>query len=316
MKKSIILFYILLIVGFVAAQQEQQYSQYLLNPFTINPSVAGTEDFIDAQMGLRSQWSGFSGAPTTTYITAHGTLGKVPHQYHFKKEHKNWHGVGMQLYNDRTGAFNRSAFLFAYAYNTSVTHKIRLSLGAYAGGKFVQIDQSHWENIGDEDDGLFQRDLQSGMKPDLHFGATLYHPNFFVSLIGANLISTSFSSNVEFQSRNRPHYYLQAGLRLKASSTTTITPSLLVRYVLSVPPSVNASVKIDWDNQLWVGTSVRMIESFNVFVGGRLMDKVDLSYAFEWSFSKLRSYNFGTHELIIGLRIIHPKNIICPSKFW
>ena len=59
-----------------------------------------------------------------------------------------------------------------------------------------------------------------------------------------------------------------------------------------------------------------MIEALNLFAGININKVFDLSYAFEWSFSRLRNYNSGTHELIIGLRLNHGKNITYPSKYW
>ena len=66
----------------VYTQQQPQYSQYMLNNMAINPAYAGMNGAICANLDDRLQWVGFSGAPTTTSITAddffrtlHGGIG-------------------------------------------------------------------------------------------------------------------------------------------------------------------------------------------------------------------------------------------------
>ena len=98
------------LVSFVClAQQEQQYSQYMLNQFALNPAIAGTEDFIDVIIGARKQWAGFESSPTTSFVTAHMTLGKEDHQFHHNNEHKSWHGVGVQGFVDHTRPISRTS---------------------------------------------------------------------------------------------------------------------------------------------------------------------------------------------------------------
>ena len=58
MRKPLSCFFTLLALWVAAgasAQQRAQYSQYMLNPFVLNPAVAGLEDFIDVRMGYRAQ---------------------------------------------------------------------------------------------------------------------------------------------------------------------------------------------------------------------------------------------------------------------
>jgi type IX secretion system PorP/SprF family membrane protein len=72
-------FYILLIIiAFASAAKAQQlphYTQYLMNPFVINPAVAGIENYWDIKASHRHQWAGLQDAPVTSYLTAHGPLG-------------------------------------------------------------------------------------------------------------------------------------------------------------------------------------------------------------------------------------------------
>ena len=41
------------------AQQAAQYTQYMVNPYLMNPALSSVEDMIDIKTGYRTQWVGF-----------------------------------------------------------------------------------------------------------------------------------------------------------------------------------------------------------------------------------------------------------------
>ena len=51
------------------AQQEAQYSNYNMNSFMLNPAVAGSKAFLNAKLGMRSQWVGIEGSPQTQFAS-------------------------------------------------------------------------------------------------------------------------------------------------------------------------------------------------------------------------------------------------------
>lgn len=306
------------------AQQEQQYSQYMINQFVLNPAIAGTEDFIDINLGYRKQWTGLDGSPLTYYVSAHGTLGKKTHQFHHRGEHGTWHGIGFQAFNDITGPLKRNSFLGSYAFNLPLSKKTRLSMGTFIGFKQLSTNHNYWENIKDNQDGLFATDLKSGLQPDVHFGGVVYNPNYFINVAVFQLLgnkinfhhSTHFSDGERGQGSLNRHVFMSGGIKMYTGPDLSFTPSIMFKYVATAPLSVDLNVKATYKNMYWAGVSHRMLEAVNVFVGMEIHRQLDVSYAFEWSLTKLKSYNNGTHEIIVGLRLIHPKLIECPSKFW
>lgn len=311
---------ILTLISLVSiAQQEQQYSQYMLNQFALNPAIAGTEDFIDVILGARKQWAGFESSPTTVFISGHMTLGKEVHQFHHSGEHKSWHGVGIQAFSDKTGPIGRTSLLFAYAYNIPLTSELRLSSGAYVGFKQWKTNQDQWRNIDDESDYLFANDLNSGLLPDLHLGMCLYSPRFYVNVSAFSLIQNDLGlsvNNPTGDATQRTHFFLNGGLRLWLNETTQITPSTMVKYVNGTPLSLDLNGKVTHNNSFWYGFSYRIQDAFNVFVGAEFMPQIYASYAFEWSHTAIGRHIMGTHEIILGFRFKNPKIVDCPSKYW
>jgi type IX secretion system PorP/SprF family membrane protein len=61
------------------AQQLWRRTQFAINPFLVNPAIAGTENQIPLYISYRNQWTGFKGAPTTMLASGHmkgpGNLG-------------------------------------------------------------------------------------------------------------------------------------------------------------------------------------------------------------------------------------------------
>ena len=76
MKRIISLFMLMGMAVLVQAQQRPHYTQYVINPFIINPAIAGIDNYADLKMSVRDQWTGLNGAPKTTYLTIHGPIGK------------------------------------------------------------------------------------------------------------------------------------------------------------------------------------------------------------------------------------------------
>ena len=301
------------------AQIGQQYSQYLINPFTINPAISSTEDYIDVQMGYRSQWTGFQGgtSPRTAYATTYRTIGKPFYHMHYKAEHKNWHGVGAHVYDDKSGPIHRNAFLVAYSYNIGITKKTRLSVGSFMGIKQLRTNVDYWVDIEDNTDLLFSHNLNSGIQPELQLGAVLYAEDYFITLAAHDVIPQNTSLTYDGNNtENQNQVFMSAGFKTRLNKNTKITPSVFVKYASNSPLAVDLNVKVDHNSDYWYGVSTRYKESVNVFAGLNINMAYDITYAFEWSYSKLSAFNSGTHEIILGLRLQHPNIMVDPSKFW
>ncbi|MEQ1676831.1 MAG: PorP/SprF family type IX secretion system membrane protein, partial [Chitinophagaceae bacterium] len=141
-------------------QQRPHYTQYILNPYILNPALTGVENYTDLKVSTRDQWVGLNGAPKTSYLTIHAPIGKNDYRtsatsYQVPGENPRgryyWenytaaephHGIGMTLVNDRTGSFNRFTANLSYAYHLGLTPTTNLSAGFAAGITNVSIDRT------------------------------------------------------------------------------------------------------------------------------------------------------------------------------
>jgi type IX secretion system PorP/SprF family membrane protein len=74
MKKILLLLLIVISGVTVFAQQDPLYSQYMMNPFIINPAYSGMTTDLNASVMYRKQWAGFEGSPVTFNANAHMAL--------------------------------------------------------------------------------------------------------------------------------------------------------------------------------------------------------------------------------------------------
>ena len=123
---TLLLFFASLISFKLSAQQQPQYTHYILNHFAINPAVAGGKPCLDATLGYRNQWVGFEGAPKTAFGSFHTSFGTN------KFNPNNKHGIGALVVSDRFGPFRRVKLKVAYAYHFQLTRKILMSAGIFA----------------------------------------------------------------------------------------------------------------------------------------------------------------------------------------
>src|SRR5688572_16395144 len=112
MKKGMIIMICLLSGGFVSAQQQTLFSNYLLNPYLYNPAYAGTVEGNQFTIGYRNQWVGFDGAPKTYMVSGFGNLKKKPKMV-----------VGGQITTERIGLLQRTTFHGTYTYILKINKK-------------------------------------------------------------------------------------------------------------------------------------------------------------------------------------------------
>lgn len=297
----------------------------MVNPYTINPAVGGTEDFIDIKLGYRKQWVGLDAAPRTFYLTGHGTLGKEfnARGYHHKGENNNWHGVGAYVYGDKTGPISRTSFYGQYAYNMALTKDVRLSVGSFFGFKQFSYDATGLRRE-DDNDAVLPDKRMTKVVPDMSLGFWTYSKYWYFGASAFQLLQnnitfeelTSSEEDIQENGNLVSHYFVTGGVRVPISREMTVIPSFALKGVQPAPASLDVNVKLDYNDQYFGGISYRAGDSFAGIIGAVINKMWEVSYSYDYTTSDLRQVSSGSHEIIIGVRIKHPDHVICASKFW
>lgn len=307
----------------LAAQQEQQYTQYMVNSFVLNPAVAGSENFIDLKAGYRQQWTGQELAPRTIYVSGHSSLkkGHGTGTNRHRKSKKFWHGVGGYAYSDEAGPFTQTAFYGSYAWHQPVSNDFTLSFGTFIGAKQHRLDGSNWDAYHDNDNLLVDRTFTK-IVPDASFGAFLYSRKYFVGLssmqmLGGNVGFDGLQGGAQIsESRLRRHYFFTAGTKVPLTYDLILMPSMAVKAVQPAPVSVDVNAMLQYKDLFFGGMSWRAGDAFSAIAGVVLAKQYEISYSYDVSVSKLNPYNSGSHEIVIGYRLKHPGHVDCPSRWW
>jgi len=288
MKKYLFFFIQLLIGANTLAQQDPLYSQYLNNPFVINPAYAGLTDNLNLSLSYRSQWSGLEGSPKTVNANGHISL------------FENRMGTGMMIITDQLGNTTVNEVLGSYSYRIQVTADKILSFGLQAGVANYRIDNTKvtpW----DVTDYLFQGNF-SETKPSFGFGVILKNNKFFVSASVPRMLQTALQTQGLQATLYSQHFYLMGSYLFFLSDRVRLKPSTLIKLVSGAPASVDLNASFIIYENYQAGLLTRNFNTYGVFLQALLKDSFRLGYVFEVPASATSSLNFSTHEITIGFR--------------
>lgn len=282
--------------GAATAQQLPLFSQYLNNDFLLNPAVSGTKSYAPASVSARMQWAGFSGTPASQTGSIHGALN--PHV-----------GLGLALINHSAGATKMNSAQFAYAYRIKLTGKIRMSFGL--APMLIQHAISKDKlTLEDANDNTFNRLSGRTTIADMHAGVYAYAAKWTASISVPQLFESRYRLGDDlFQERLRRHYLVYGSYDFSCKEKFVITPSVLMKAMEGgAPLQFDINLKASYNQLFWAGLSYRAAssQSFNeaavVFVGVQKFNFA-FGYAFDYSFSAIRSYSAGSHEVFLTYRI-------------
>ncbi|WP_242921686.1 PorP/SprF family type IX secretion system membrane protein [Pontibacter liquoris] len=300
------------------AQQRPQYSQYMLNNYLLNPAITGIEDYADIRVSNRRQWVGLDGAPVTYYLTAHTPLNKGAASNKFHKELAH-HGVGIAFHTDKTGPLRRTGLTGSYAYHLPLTRTINVAAGAAVGLIRNSLNAGELAFTNPNDPLVGGGNLNNNQL-DLNLGLWLYSKNFSLGVSGAQLLEGTGSFRSPEESRAafglQRHYFVTGAYRLQPTETIDIIPSVMVKLADPSPVSIDASVRAIYDNRFWVGAAYRHEDAVVGMVGVYISPLLDVSYSYDATISNLNKVSAGTHEIVVGFKLLNNHRIICPEWIW
>ncbi len=279
------------------AQQLPLYSQYMMNPFLLNPAITGNVDYIPVRLTARQQWAGIDGAPSTQAISGHMLLANKSM------------GVGGYIFADRFGPETKVGLQANYSYILELASwDAKLSFGISFKAFQYSLDYAKMTEI-DPDDATLQEKSKSAFVPDADFGVNLQGERYYVGLAATQLIELPINvagQELEKNSMIR-HYYLMGGYRFLVSKTFEIEPSALVKATERSPFSVDVNVKGIYQKNYWLGFSYRTSNAIIGMLGLNYQNFV-FGYAFDYDITDIRGHQSGTHEIVLGYNFGTSKN--------
>jgi len=312
MRKILIILSILsLTIGTAVSQQEPIYSQYTMNQFLLNPAFAGSEGYTSFNLTARQQWLGFDGAPSTQAISGQTRITKTSYVSKSRSVRKRTKrrrpsgriGVGGYIYNDQNGPIGRTGLEGTYAYHLFVNDG-QLSLGLSISAYQFRVNTDELK-FSEGSDPLLNTARESMIIPDGSVGIYYTYFPFYIGLSAKNLFQASikFGSDNSFgdyqQLRN---YYLTTGYKYDMGNDFEIEPSVLLKTTEAFNLQADISIKGYYKRDYWLGFSYRTGNAFITMVGVKV-DRLYFGYAFDYSLNDIQRISYGSHEIMIGVKL-------------
>lgn len=274
-------------------QQDAMYSQYMFNPFAINPAYAGSRSSLSGVLLGRRQWAGINGAPTTGTFAIHSPF-----------KGKNF-ALGFNAVVDKIGPTTNTGALATYAYHLKLGPG-KLSLGLRGGVYSNRLDKSVlvFDDGSDANNtgGFYQK-----VVPTFDFGGYYYTEKFYAGL-SSNHILTSGTTNIDSIANNSStvfttfdrHFMLATGYAHDFSPDVVLKPSLLVKYVHGAPVNVDVNVSVLLKKVFWIGLSVRSSKDLVAVLEYNFANFMRIGYSYDFAFGAVRTYTTGSHEIFLG----------------
>lgn len=273
------------------AQQEIMVSQYMFNPLFINPAYAGAHKYNTAMLLYRGQWTNFKGSPVSQIASVDGKL-----------KEKNV-GLGLTILNDHIGVSDRTELYGNYSYHLKAGSKATLAMGLNAGVAWYRAKLTSL-TVWDAGDNAFTTDITSKVMPNFGSGLYFFTEDFYAGFSVPNLLQykprTFISAEISKAPQFIRHYYFHTGYALKINDNITLKPSVLLKYVEAAPLEADFTINVMLKSLVTVGASFRTGDSFIGLVEFNLMKNLRLGYAYDYSFTDIRHYNNGSHEIRIA----------------
>ncbi|WP_103068828.1 PorP/SprF family type IX secretion system membrane protein [Aquimarina sediminis] len=286
------IFFILILLSAVKvrAQQDPHFSLYRYNMNVINPAYAGTNGNLEALFGIRSQWSGIQDGPETQNFNINSPLNKNM-------------GAGFTIVNDEVFVLKETHLYADFSYKIQVAEDLNLYAGIKAGGTFLNISLS---GLDIDNDPLFNQNV-SKFNPNVGVGFYLKAENYYITLSAPGLISNDrFEKEgvTPVSGNENSHVFLGGGYDVALNDDFKLKPSILSKIVTGAPLSIDLTASAIYRDRLELGSNYRWDESITFFmIAGFSNNAFNFGYAYESTTTDIKTYNNGTHEIILKFRL-------------
>ena len=293
MKRHIIPFIVTLFLsGLVTAQQDAQYTQYMLNTMVINPAFSGSRGVSSMGILYRSQWIGLDGAPTTQTLN-------------FSTPVTERVGVGFSIVNDEigNGTSQETYFDASFSYTLPISETSNLALGLKAGGHLLNLDFSKLINFGAETN---LPNIDQKFSPNFGVGIYYYTENYFAGLSVPNILETTHFDNASqsssYLATERMNFYLVSGYVFDLNRNLKFKPAILLKAVNGAPLQTDVSASFLFNDKFSLGAAYRWDAAVSALFGFQISNKLMIGMAYDVETSALGSTVFNDGSLEVFLR--------------
>jgi len=297
------IFILLIIAAFSTkgfAQLGTPLSQFSGNQLLFNPAYAGVYEMLTMNLSLRQQWTQLPGAPRILNFNGHSLVGK------------SRQALGLAYTREEYGPIVGNYVYGNYSYRI-YTRNGALNFGLQAGILNNVIDWNKFKDgVEDPTDPGWMED-RTTTRFDANVGVFYMTDNYYVGFSAKHITRPKFDNTVIRDTANREiswysqmptDWYLIAGFRHHFDDLWSIRPELLVRYVHTVPLSVNVGAYMYFTNNYSFGANFMTGQRAVSFVAKAMMtNNFRIGYSYDIYFGPVSALQRGSHEIMINYYI-------------
>ena len=270
---------LLILMGLSAQGQDlANFTQFFINPYTLNPSYAGIEGRSAFFAAYRKQWTSIEGAPSLANLTYHTAL-------------KNKINIGLNFNSDVRGITKTSSVMLTGGYTLPLANSssIRFALSVGYGSNTIDISK-----LGNFNDPAF---------------ATLLSKNsFLLGNAGVSFHKSTFHGGISLPYIFQPVYLSNDAFSVTAlqpfrsvivhasnrfyfnKDKNAFEPYLIYRVNSGVPSQIELAGVVHLEHTVWVGASYKQQFGLSALGGVKLKNIFALGFSYSIK-------NFGTNQL-------------------
>ena len=305
------------VLSFTAKTQDAVYSQFMFDALSVNPGLAGINDYYKATVGFRDQWVQINHA----YVTYFASFDR-------KIEEIN-SGVGLQVYRDVAGStYSRTSAELYYSYQFQLANDFVVSPGLQiavvqramnAAGKTLP-DDNPFTGTGSSN----PLENRAAIFPDFGFGVVVNYSDRYSLGVAAHHLNAPNETLSEINQKRTPmglsaHFVSYFPFRFGKfdKREMVISPGVYYRQQ-QYQNFFSVGTNIAYD-PVFVGFFFRTASGFNpestIFLVGLEQNYYRIVYSYDYKLETAKGFfpATGAHEIVLSWKI-HPKKKIQAIK--
>ena len=144
---------------------------------------------------------------------------------------------------------------------------------------------------------------QNSLRGNLGFGLILFSEKFYAGFSSPFFYYSDLDAVASSATAYKPHYILQGGYITDLGPDIKFKPNILMKYVGGSPVQIDVNANFLIKETLWLGGSVRSMDSFDLLAELQLTPNIQLGYSYDFTTSKLARVEKGSHEIVLNFKI-------------
>jgi type IX secretion system PorP/SprF family membrane protein len=267
------------------AQDGTNFTQFFINPYSLNPSYAGIEGRKALFLTYRRQWANIEGGPAIANFSFH-----TPTMMGLN--------LGFNVINDSRGVLSNTGAMVTVGYTVSIDHDKFIRFGASVGGAWNTVNLDEIENPSDP---ALTNLLDKNTSLLGNVGLSLHLKSFHIGASLPNVFSPSYVSKDAFTvTEVKPFDAVIAHISNRfyfAGDKHVFEPYLVYRINQGLPSQWEAAGVLHLNHVLWLGGSYKQDFGISTLGGIKMSNFFLIGGSYSLKNSGINELNSPSYEI-------------------